>query len=284
MQDFLPTGVHVLHELLQEDPRSARAHHRDDKFACDAPARKSAFQHTMSATPTDPTPSESTGKQPQDGGSGSAFNARSLLVLVVVVVIAGGVALLAIGGNSSGKPAGTGGAGRSAFQAEALLTPAKNAPPLALRNYLGQPVNLRQYRGKAVLVTFLYTNCPDVCPLIASNLRVAQNLMGPKTSSKVQIIAVSVDPKGDTPKAVASFLARHGMTGRMQYLVGNAHELAHVWKAWAVGSERDVTQPQFVNHSGVIYGITASGVQTTVYLAAFKPSAIAHDVPLLASE
>ena len=44
-----------------------------------------------------------------------------------------------------------------------------------LRNYLGRRVTLAQYRGKAVLVTFLYTNCPDICPLIASNLRVALN-------------------------------------------------------------------------------------------------------------
>ena len=117
------------------------------------------------------------------------------------------------------------------------------APPLRLRNYLGQPVNIDSYKGKAVLVTFLYTNCPDVCPLIASNLRVAQNLMGAKTASKAQIIAVSVDPGGDTPKAVAAFLARHGMTGRMQYLIGSAHELASVWKAWGVGSERDAQQP-----------------------------------------
>ena len=78
------------------------------------------------------------------------------------------------------------------------MSPVTQAPPLALRNYLGQPVNIDSYRGKAVLVTFLYTNCPDICPLITSNLRVAQNLMGPAKASKVQIIAVSVDPRGDT--------------------------------------------------------------------------------------
>jgi protein SCO1/2 len=164
-----------------------------------------------------------------------------------------------------------------------VLSPPTPAPPIALRNYLGQEVNLSSYRGKAVLVTFLYTNCPDVCPLITSNLRVAQNLMGPKVASKVQIIAVSVDPKGDTKKAVASFLAHHEMTGRMQYLVGSAHELAQVWKAWGVGSERDAGQPQFINHSGLIYGITASGKRTALYSASFKPADVAHDASLLAA-
>ncbi len=143
-------------------------------------------------------------------------------------------------------------------------------------------MNLASYKGKAVLVTFLYTNCPDVCPLITSNLRVALNLMGPAAASKVQIIAVSVDPHGDTPKAVGTFLARHEMTGRMQYLIGSAHELAQVWKAWGVGSERDAQQPQFINHSGLIYGITGSGQRLAVYASSFQPSEIAHDVPLLA--
>jgi len=102
-----------------------------------------------------------------------------------------------------------------------------------------------------------------VCPLIASNLRVALNLMGPAVASKAAVIAVSVDARGDTRKAVATFLARHQMTGRMQYLVGSAHELGKVWEAWGVGSERDAEQPQFINHSGLIYGITASGKRLT---------------------
>jgi protein SCO1 len=212
------------------------------------------------------------------------LNLRILLSLLALVVVAGVVALVTTSGSSGTKTkTASSSAHGVSYHAEAELTPAAPAPAIALHNYLGQPVNIDQYRGKAVLVTFLYTNCPDVCPLITSNLRVAQNLMGPKLASKVQIIAVSVDPKGDTRKAVASFLARHEMTGRMQYLTGDAHELARVWKAWGVGSERDAQQPQFINHSGLIYGITASGKRTTLYSASFKPADIAHDVPLLAA-
>jgi protein SCO1 len=212
---------------------------------------------------------------------------RALRARVAMVAVAAGLALLA-SGCSSGSSGSSGSASKKvakqdAFAASGVLTPAAQAPALSLHDYLGQPVNLAADRGKAVLVTFLYTHCPDVCPLIASNLRVAQNLMGAKTASKVQIIAVSVDPKGDTPKAIAHFLAQHEMTGRMQYLVGSAHELASVWKTWGVGSERDVQNPAFVNHSGLIYGITGTGKRLTIYAANFQPSDIAHDVPLLAA-
>jgi protein SCO1/2 len=213
---------------------------------------------------------------------GKGLDLRLLLSLLALVVIAGAIALLTVGGSSAQR-AGKTAAKQASFDAQGLLSPVTQAPPLALRNYLGQPVNIASYKGKAVLVTFLYTNCPDICPLITSNLRVAQNLMGPATASKAQIIAVSVDPRGDTPKAVAAFLARHEMTGRMQYLVGSASQLARVWKAWGVGSERDEQQPQFVNHSGLIYGVTASGKRLTIYAASFQPSEIAHDVPLLAT-
>jgi protein SCO1/2 len=206
---------------------------------------------------------------------------RMLLSLLVLVAIAGGLAVLTIGGG--GSKAATAKAHAANFDAAGLLTPARPAPPLALHNYLGQPVNLASYRGKAVLVTFLYTNCPDICPLITSNLRVAQNLMGRAMASKMQIIAVSVDPRGDTPKAVAAFLARHEMTGRMQYLIGSAKELVPVWQAWGVGSARDAEQPQFINHTGIVYGITGSGKRLTVYAPEFRPAEIAHDVPLLAT-
>ncbi len=214
--------------------------------------------------------------------SNKGLNVRVLISLLALVVIAGGVALVTVGGSSA-QQTGRAHAAQAKFEAAGLLSPVAQAPPLALRNYLGQPVNIDDYRGKAVLVTFLYTNCPDVCPLIASNLRVAQNLMGPAVSSKAQIIAVSVDPRGDTRKAVAAFLARHEMTGRMQYLTGSASELAKVWKAWGVGSEREAQQPQFINHSGLVYGVTGSGKRMTIYAASFQPGEIAHDVPLLAA-
>jgi protein SCO1 len=229
-----------------------------------------AMQESPPAAPSEP---------PSRGG----IDVRVMLALVVLLVIAGGVALLSTGGGSSRPSAGNIHGVASAKYSGSLASPAAPEPPLSLRNYKGERVNVAQYKGKAVLLTFLYTKCPDVCPLIASNLGVALNAMGPQKASKVQVIAVSVDPRGDTPKAVAVFLKRHGVAGRMQYLVGSAYELGRVWKAWGVGSERDVQSPELVNHSGLVYGVSAQGKVTTLYASNFTPQEIAHDVPLLAS-
>ena len=163
------------------------------------------------------------------------------------------------------------------------LTPVKAAPATTLRNYLGQSVSLSQYRGKAVFVTFLYTHCPDVCPLIASNLHATQAALGAE-NGKVQMLAISVDPTGDTPASVAAFLKVHRLLGRMQYLIGSAAQLSRVWSAWNVGSARDAGSPELVNHTALVYGISGKGDVMTIYPADFKPSDLVHDAPLLAGQ
>jgi protein SCO1/2 len=183
--------------------------------------------------------------------------------------------LSACGGESS-APRPTP-AGQSEFAGTAL-TPVQSAPSLALRNYLGDPVNLDQYRGKAVLVTFLYTHCIDVCPVIAANLAVALDRLGPHARA-VQIIAVSVDPRGDNRKTVAAFLRSHHMTGRMKYLIGTAAKLRPVWKAWHVAAVRDSTSRKLVTHTSVTYGVSATGKLITLYGPSFQPAQIVHDIP-----
>ncbi len=230
----------------------------------------------MAAQPSPPA-------EPSEPPSGGGLNLNIVLALLVILVIAGGVAVLTMGGGKA-RPSAAGVQGvASSKYSGSLASPPEPEPPLSLRNYEGERVNIAQYKGKAVLVTFLYTKCPDVCPIIASNLGVALDRMGSAEASKVEVIAVSVDPRGDTPKAVAAFLASHGMTGRMQYLIGSASELARVWKAWGVGSERDAQQPQLVNHSGIVYGVSAAGKLTTLYASNFTPQEVAHDALLLAS-
>jgi protein SCO1 len=243
-----------------------------------------AVKHPSSTERADGSPGDRQAGQTRQPSTRGPFSPTILLGLVVLIAIAGGVAVLTIGGGKA--KANTCGPGTSSHQFKfcgSLASPPQPAPPLALRNYRGEPINIDRYRGKAVLVTFLYTKCPDVCPIIASNLGVALNLMGSATASKVQVIAVSVDPRSDTPAAVASFLRRHGVLGRMQYLIGSARELSRVWRAWGVGSEQDAQQPQFVNHTGIVYGVDGAGRMTTLYAANFTPQEIVHDAPLLAA-
>jgi protein SCO1 len=188
------------------------------------------------------------------------------------------LAVLCCAGCGSSDPARS--AGAAVRLSGLILRPARPAPALALDDYTGRPVSITAFRGKAVLVTFVYTHCPNVCPLIVSDLAAAQRGLG-KEASRVRIIAVTVDPRRDTPAAVRAFLAARGATGRMYYLLGKRRQLTPVWKAWKVGvfSGR---HGYTTGHSDIVYGITASGRIAVVYPPNFTPAQIIHDVPVLA--
>ena len=204
------------------------------------------------------------------------------LPLVAILAILGLATVFLTNGGNPALP-GNATSSKSSRYAGLAAHPLRLAPPIRLSNNRGQPVTLDQYRGKVVLVTFLYVHCPDVCPLIAANLHTTLEQLGPR-ASQVQLIAVSVDPHGDTPTAVARFLKEHELTGQMQYLIGSPDQLSRTWKAWNVGSNEEVNTPGLVAHSALVYGISASGKLTTIYNADFKPSQIIHDVPILKSQ
>ncbi len=242
------------------------------------------------------SPDPSDGSPPAGAGAGAGERSgpsggrdpRVLLALIVVLAIAAAAVVVATSsGSSHPRPlaAGVSTAQSASFDGNEL-TPLKPAPGLGgLHNYLGgPPVSLASFRGKAVLVTFIYTHCLTDCPLIASHLSLALNQLG-AAASKVQVIAVSVDPRGDNRRTVTAFLKAHDLTGRALYLLGNLHELARVWSAWGVGAERDASDPELINHSALVYGIDASGRLRTVYLGGeWKPREVTHDVPLLAAQ
>jgi protein SCO1/2 len=213
-------------------------------------------------------------------------------IALAVTLIAGAAPVLAgCGAQSSATRSGSTAAAVSAasskLDAPAQLEPPRAAPEIALRNFRGEPVRLSQFRGKAVLLTFIYDHCPDTCPLIVSKLHATLGLLGAHAGD-VQVIAVSVDPVGDTPTTVTNFLAVHQMTGRMDYLLGSKSQLGAVWKSYGVSASgnaesRESPAGRTVSHTAVVYGITASGRWLALYDALFKPSELAHDVPLLAS-
>ena len=200
------------------------------------------------------------------------------LALVAALAILGGC-----GSSSSKKSSGPAVTSKPTPFQGAVATPPKPAPPLRLKDSTGKPFNLANERGKAVLITFLYTHCPDVCPLITGNLHTVFKQLGTR-AAKLQIVAVSTDPRGDTPGTVKKFLAAHQMTGTMRYLIGSKSMLGAVWKKWAIVARPDRASPDKVEHSALIYGISASGKITTLYPANFKPAQMVNDVPILARQ
>jgi protein SCO1/2 len=105
-----------------------------------------------------------------------------------------------------------------------------HAPDFTLRDQDGRLVSMRRFRGRPVVVTFLYTTCRETCPGQAQTVKGALNDLG----HDVPAIAISVDPPRDTPARARNFLAEQRMTGRMRFVLGSRAELRPLWRRWAI--------------------------------------------------
>jgi protein SCO1/2 len=147
------------------------------------------------------------------------------------------------------------------------------APTFRLTDQDGRAVALSGGRG-VTLVTFLYVHCPDVCPLIASRLDAAL----PQLGKGARVLAVSVDPKGDTPSAVRAYVRARHLRPAFHYLRGTRAQLAPVWKAFYVGQQ---DAPGTVLHTALTVLVDKEGRERVRYDASATPAQIAHDVRAL---
>ena len=88
----------------------------------------------------------------------------------------------------------------------------KEAPDLTLMDANGKSVGLRDLRGKVVVLHFIYTNCPDVCPLHLDRIAEIQGMINSTPMRElVQFVTVTTDPKRDTPEVMREYGKAHGL-------------------------------------------------------------------------
>jgi protein SCO1/2 len=81
------------------------------------------------------------------------------------------------------------------------------APDFALTSQDGAEVTLGALRGKVVAVTFIYTWCPDVCPMLTDKMARVQDELGSDFGSTVAFVSITVDPERDTPAVLKEYAA-----------------------------------------------------------------------------
>jgi protein SCO1/2 len=92
-----------------------------------------------------------------------------------------------------------------------VLTPGDTVPEVTLIDQDSTAVRLEDYRGKLLLLTFIYTSCPlpDYCPLMSQNFQVIHNELEPPVRRQVQLLSVSFDTRNDTPELLREYAARY---------------------------------------------------------------------------
>ena len=158
----------------------------------------------------------------------------------------------------------------------ALMPPGVRAPDFSLRDQHGRTVTMRGYRGRTVVVTFLYSHCHDTCPVEAQQIKGALDDLG----HDVPVVAVSVDPAGDTPRSVRHFNREQGVTGRIRWALGSRSALRRVWKGFAI-----LPQSEDQEHMARIVLVDRKGLQRVGFPASqTTPERLAHDLRLLERE
>jgi protein SCO1/2 len=199
------------------------------------------------------------------------MSARIRLALFVTAVLAlAGAALVIL----LARPGA--GAGDSRVFAGSIR-PAIPPQDFRLRDQDGRAVSLRDFRGRVVVLTFMFTTCRDTCPLTATQIRGAMDDLG----TDVPALAVSVDPANDTPERARRFLFKRGLgRDRMRFLLGSRAQLEPVWKAYGI-------QPQgeAFDHSAYVLLIDRRGRQRIGFpVAQLTPEGLAHDIRRLQAE
>lgn len=180
----------------------------------------------------------------------------SVLAAVVVVALVAGVYGLIK--NQSPALAGTDLGG----------TP---APGFSLTDQNGATISLAGLRGHPVVLAFMYTHCPDVCPLTAEKMRLAAQHLGAQ-AGQVAWVGISVDPAGDSADSAKQFAATHGLTGKLHFLMGTREQLVPIWKAYFLPTDGSPTrQPQVGAHTGAVYLIDTQGRERIYLDSSFDP-------------
>jgi protein SCO1 len=106
-------------------------------------------------------------------------------------------------------------------------------PNFRLTNQDGKKINFRQYNGRALILTFIYTRCPlpDQCPLMSQNFsQLNQELQkNSALKDKTHLLSISIDNENDTPKVLREFGAKYtGSFTQWEFATGSADELKQV--------------------------------------------------------
>jgi protein SCO1 len=180
---------------------------------------------------------------------------------------------------------GGGGGGSSTEEAASfrgiLLPEQPKAPNFRLHDQNGRLVTMNGRRGRWTVLTFLYTWCPDVCPVIAGNLNTALRTPTAKQAG-LGVLAVSVDPQRDTPAAARKYVRDHRLLPTFRWLLGSENELQPVWQAYNVAVFPG--EKKTVSHSTINLLIDPQGHERVVYDANVKPGDVVADLKRLEDE
>jgi protein SCO1/2 len=199
------------------------------------------------------------------------MNRKLLLVGLASLMLIAGVA---VGVVLFSAPAG--------FRGTTYGEPYPAAKEIELGQGNGSRFRLSEMRGKAVLLFFGYTSCPDVCPTTLAELKQALEKLGDEKAKQVQVLFVTVDPERDTPERIQEYVDH--FNPNFIGLSGTENELANVWQNYGVFREivnGTSAAGYIVNHTARVTLIDQDGNMRVSFAFETPVEDIVHDLKLL---
>lgn len=177
----------------------------------------------------------------------------------------------------------------------AIVAPPHRLQDFTLTSHTGEPINLSDLRGRAVLMFFGYTHCPDVCPTTLADYTRVKQALG-RDVEKVTFVFISVDGIRDTPDVLTQYLGQFdanfmGMTGDETTLrrIGAEYGLLFQQETNSAGHEHDETHQHqegqdldtgnyFVQHTSPSFLVDVDGYLRMVYFYGTEPEVIAEGI------
>jgi protein SCO1/2 len=157
------------------------------------------------------------------------------------------------------------------------------APAFELVDQEGREISLADLRGRALVVDFVYSECPGPCPILTSAHVSLQRALPPALRERVWFVSISLDPARDTPQALRRYAeARGADLSRWSFLTGDAEEVARVVRAFGVGSLRRPDGE--IDHRVVTFLVDAEGRIAERYVGLeHEPEEILRDLERIAA-
>jgi protein SCO1/2 len=152
------------------------------------------------------------------------------------------------------------------------------APPFTLTSQDSKPVALADFRGKVVALSFIYTGCPDICPMLTQKMVDAQDALGADFGTKIGFVSITLDPERDTPEVLKDYAQFWGAKPEgWTFLTGSPEAVRDVTRRYGVFLSKK--EDGSVDHSQLTSLVDADGELRVQYLGArFDPEEFRHDL------
>ena len=151
--------------------------------------------------------------------------------------------------------------------------------PFTLVDQTGQTVTDADFHGRAMLIYFGYTYCPDVCPFSLQLMAAALDQLDPHARARIQPILITIDPQRDTVDQLAQYVTSPAFPSDLVGLTGTAEQITAVTGAYRIAfrrSEGEAEDDYLMDHSSIVYLMDSQGRFVDVFTHGSDPQIIAE--------